>query len=295
MENNEKLPFNEKLKNLRMENGLTQENLAKQLVVTRQTVSKWEIGINQPDIDTLSKLSQLFGVSVDELIGCGTPKKTKNTAKTLFAASALVALFCCLATFVLARFLQSTLPMHYNQNFEVDRYGSNWETLLHLSVFAVFFGVNAALFFQYRKNSGKVVAICSIVTICVCVAYLVFIWILHGKYLLKDTTLNTVSSFVGCLMFCLAIGVHPKVNCSRNMIFGVRTGLTLSDDKAWSDLNAVFAYVLGVTAVVFTTMNMIVLPKLVSFLSFGLFAIDEVIIAVYHAHYQKRLRSQSAD
>lgn len=56
------------IKRLRKEKGMSQEQLAEQLIVTHQAVSKWETGNAQPDIDTLKKLSEIFGVPIEELI-----------------------------------------------------------------------------------------------------------------------------------------------------------------------------------------------------------------------------------
>lgn len=56
------------LKKLRKAKGITQEQLAEQLNVTRQAVSSWENGINQPDVETLTRLAEYFGVTVEELI-----------------------------------------------------------------------------------------------------------------------------------------------------------------------------------------------------------------------------------
>lgn len=62
------MKFNEKLINLRKKEGLSQEELGYKLNVTRQTVSKWELGQTTPEMDKLSELSKIFNVSVDELI-----------------------------------------------------------------------------------------------------------------------------------------------------------------------------------------------------------------------------------
>jgi transcriptional regulator with XRE-family HTH domain len=58
----------ETIKTLRKRNGISQEQLAENLYVSRQAISKWERGETTPDIDTLVLLSQQFNISVDELI-----------------------------------------------------------------------------------------------------------------------------------------------------------------------------------------------------------------------------------
>lgn len=62
------MKFNEKLIELRKKEGLSQEELGYKLNVTRQTVSKWELGQTTPEMDKLVEISKLFNVSVDELI-----------------------------------------------------------------------------------------------------------------------------------------------------------------------------------------------------------------------------------
>lgn len=71
--------FNEKLLELRKEKGLSQEELGEKLGVTRQTVSKWELGSTSPKLDDLVKISNFFEISVDELIG--NEEKIKNDDK----------------------------------------------------------------------------------------------------------------------------------------------------------------------------------------------------------------------
>ncbi len=58
----------EKITILRKQNGWSQEDLAEQLDVSRQSVSKWESGTSIPDLDKILKLSNLFGVSTDYLL-----------------------------------------------------------------------------------------------------------------------------------------------------------------------------------------------------------------------------------
>ena len=74
--------LNKTLKHFRTSHKMTQEELALKLAVTRQTVSKWENGISVPDADTLSKIADIFGVSVIELLGSSELLKENNTEKS---------------------------------------------------------------------------------------------------------------------------------------------------------------------------------------------------------------------
>lgn len=61
--------LSENIKTLRKQKGMSQETLAQQLNVVRQTVSKWEKGLSVPDADLLSRLAELFEVSASALLG----------------------------------------------------------------------------------------------------------------------------------------------------------------------------------------------------------------------------------
>lgn len=62
------MKFGEKLKELRKKKNYTQENLAEILKVSRSTISSWEIGRSYPDLDMIIFLSDLFEVSLDNLL-----------------------------------------------------------------------------------------------------------------------------------------------------------------------------------------------------------------------------------
>lgn len=75
---------------LRTKNGLSQDELAEKVYVTRQAVSRWENGETVPNIDTLKLLSQVFNVSINTLLGspqqlvcqcCGMPLQDEITSK----------------------------------------------------------------------------------------------------------------------------------------------------------------------------------------------------------------------
>ena len=62
------MEFHEKLQELRKTRGLTQEELAQALYVSRTAVSKWESGRGYPSIDSLKEISAYFSVTIDELL-----------------------------------------------------------------------------------------------------------------------------------------------------------------------------------------------------------------------------------
>lgn len=73
--------FHEKLYELRKSAGMTQNDLAEKLNVSRQAVSRWEMGTAMPDVENLIAISDLFGVTLDELLRDGAAPKTQMQEK----------------------------------------------------------------------------------------------------------------------------------------------------------------------------------------------------------------------
>lgn len=62
------MKFNEKLIMLRKQHNLSQEQVAEKLGVARQTISKWELGETTPEMDKLIMISELYNITLDELM-----------------------------------------------------------------------------------------------------------------------------------------------------------------------------------------------------------------------------------
>lgn len=82
------MEFHEKLQELRKKRGLTQEELAEALYVSRTAISKWESGRGYPSIDSLKEISNFFSVSIDDLLSTETvlsiaEKENKSNMRNL--------------------------------------------------------------------------------------------------------------------------------------------------------------------------------------------------------------------
>lgn len=63
---------------LRKKEGLSQEQLAEVIHVSRQTISKWENGVSEPDITSLVKIAQFFNISLDKLLAIDSTQESGN-------------------------------------------------------------------------------------------------------------------------------------------------------------------------------------------------------------------------
>ena len=83
------MEFNKKLQELRKQKGITQEELANALFVSRTAISKWESGKGYPNLDSLKAIAQFFSVTIDELLSSNelltlAEEKTKHFKDLIF-------------------------------------------------------------------------------------------------------------------------------------------------------------------------------------------------------------------
>ncbi|MBQ8794860.1 MAG: helix-turn-helix transcriptional regulator [Clostridia bacterium] len=102
------MKIHESLRELRLSRNLTQEQVAEKLNVTRQTISSFETGRTRPDIDTLIKYCEIFGIELDSLI-YGCDKELKANRRIKIIAVALFALLAALALTASLLFLSAQL------------------------------------------------------------------------------------------------------------------------------------------------------------------------------------------
>lgn len=298
------MEFNEKLKELRIKSKLTQEELAEQLHISRQSISKWEQGINEPNIEMLKKLSDIFGVTLNELLE--TEDKIEMTKKEksmvveskLFLGNVALAAFTVLLSFVLIRMMPYTVPMHYDLAGRITRYGSKWETLIFLVITLIVLGSSALIHFSYsKKKFMKDTDIGFIPTqIILLVAQVVFAGIYIGMALkgtpeVEKIIIPTLAGIFTAAFIILSIFSAPFFNQKRNAVFGFRTNFTLSNDEGWYKVNRFQSY----SGLLFSSIAFII--TIITFEDWNLYLIGLILISViptliYHEVLRKKLRNK---
>ena len=103
------MKFNEKLVKLRKEAGLSQEELGNKLNVARQTVSKWELGETTPEMDKLVKMSEIFNITLDELIKEENVNEKINNTNSQKLAGLVIEILKGIGIFLIALLIISIL------------------------------------------------------------------------------------------------------------------------------------------------------------------------------------------
>ena len=112
------------IKKIRIKQNMTQDELAGKVHVTRQTISNWERGINQPDIDTLLLLAQAMETDANELIyGCRKEEGYKKYQKLFFVRIAISA-----AVIIATIILEYTLVIYLR--WMQHTFARGWEEML---------------------------------------------------------------------------------------------------------------------------------------------------------------------
>ena len=174
------MEFNEKLQELRKSRGLTQEELAEALFVSRTAISKWESGRGNPSIDSLKEISKYFSVTIDELltgeklISIAEKENKSNIQKLCDLLTGIVDLFS---------FILIVLPLYpnpingyiYSVNLFAYTETTSFNRMLYWIMFLalVLVGAVKIIITQFELNKGqKIVTAFSIVLSILAVLFL---------------------------------------------------------------------------------------------------------------------------
>lgn len=127
------MKFSEKLMNLRKSKGMSQEDLAIKLNVTRQTVSKWESDQTTPDMNKLIEISKLFEISLDELTNnietsnsektykeSSVEKNNKKIAIRIFIVGLIISIILCGIGLIKQNNAKKTNEQFYNDAYALS-------------------------------------------------------------------------------------------------------------------------------------------------------------------------------
>ena len=173
------MTFGEKLQKLRKAKGWTQEDLAAQISISRQALSKWEQGAVDPDTENVLQISKIFGVSTDYLLNddyesdsdipavhTTTETLAKNyksrTQAIIGACISCVGLVAFVVLYIVGMYSPVTYPSPNGTDHVVSGFGvfvsaNRLEWGVGLCIMAVIAGVVVALsaFVRQRKKTAK--------------------------------------------------------------------------------------------------------------------------------------------
>lgn len=297
------MKFNEKLKVLRTEKGYTQEEIATKLNISRQSVSKWENGINEPDIETLKKICIIFNCSISDLIDDDkevTNSKDKNLVSkidNLISINIGVIIFSVLAIFSFITLLNKEVLINIRFDGTKD-YGSKWSYLFLLILPTIMTLVSIVI--KKRKNKNEIILKNDLVAQIIILIFniLITIGFIVLFYLVDEYNESKMSASVTLLalstIIALALFSNPKFNKSRNSLFGFRTEFTLSNEEAWKKCNKFGSIVMFITSISIYVLNIILMSIFENFGVYSVFTILPIVLCIiplmiYHEILKKRM------
>ena len=300
------MKFNEKLKVLRESKGYTQDELADKLNIARQSVSKWETGINEPDFDTLKKLCQILDCSISELIDDdGTIVTTKEekkakTANWLFRINIMLAIAASLVIIYLLRIAPDQVAQHFGTDIETT-YGSRWNIVAMLLIAVMMVPATIIVRFTANKQEAykKYKVMLQIMMLCFQVAMAALGIILSIVMInLSPTPIdwnNYYSSMTTAIVMAIIIGIapftHPKWN-KRNPLFGFRTNFTLTNEEGWNKVNAFTAFAMLIGGIIAYVLVLVFAAT--DYAVFFVFVILAAILValVYHEVLRRKIKQR---
>ena len=273
----------EKLKEARENANLSQQDVADKLNVSRQTVSKYELNINEPDLETLKELSYLYQVDINYLLGMDTKTYSffaKNTINKIFTYINIIIVFIAIisSAIIIFKFLPETVALHYNFEGEVDRYGSKYELLLLnliiiiLMIFWAFVytlvkrAVEEENITQVTQNIIKL-TIQIVFFICFISFSVIDFYYIFKVSIIRDlgSSVSVVFIFLSLLEMSAGILSNPLIN-KFSYFIGYRSKYALSNNEARIKLNHcssislfVFSLISLIISIIFSSIYLVLL------------------------------------
>ena len=164
------MEFNEKLRELRQRRGLTQEELAEALYVSRTAVSKWESGRGYPNIDSLKELSRFFSVSVDDLLSGDklisiAEKENKDNIKNMCDLLLGIADLFSLVLIILPLYPDTVGGFIYSVNLLSYTQATEFNIIIYWIMFISLFATGILKLVLTKSGAGKINEIVNVASI----------------------------------------------------------------------------------------------------------------------------------
>lgn len=180
------------MKKIRNELGMTQQEVADRLNVTRQAVSSWENGKNHPDLATLENIARVYDVELEELI-YGKKKQAQQRDRKTLIIRAVIFCIIFIILLVLVRYLRPII------RYRTERYYEQYPIMIFSTVlqpamyaFAAIAGMSVfSVIYDIRLRSRKLRWIFGIIAV-------IIVWILEmGCWgWLSDNAWNNITYFI---------------------------------------------------------------------------------------------------
>ncbi len=293
------MEFNKKLKFLREKRGYTQEELAFKLNISRQSVSKWENGINEPDIETIKKICDILDCSLKELLDDNnkiitTKEMRVNKRETqLFYWNISIFILSILICLVFIRAMNKEVIIHWDSNWN-PTYGSKWMHLFSLLgtftgfIFSIIAKFGLGKLKKYYEDDKDKIQLVGLIMQLVCLILIIVFMIMSDTYDESSFIVLISGIMISCII-PMAIFSHPRFN-KRNLYFGLKTAFTLSSDEAWNKVNSFASFAMGVAAIISLILYFIIFSLGMNFF-FILYiplVISAISICVYHRILNKK-------
>lgn len=300
----------EKLKEARENANLSQQDVADKLNVSRQTISKYELNINEPDLETLKELSYLYQVDINYLLGMDSKTYSffaKNTINKIFTYINIVIVFIAIvgSAIIIFKFLPETVAVHYNFEGEADRYGSKYELLLLNLILIVLMIFWAFIYILVKRaveeeNITQVtqniieLTIQIVFFICFLAFSLVDFYYIFKVSIIRDigSSVSVVFIFLSLLEMCVGILSNPLIN-KFNYFIGYRSKYALSSNEAWIKLNHcssislfIFSLISLIISIMFSSIYLVLLCLL-----FIISIVPPIIYEIYLRKSENKIKA----
>lgn len=252
------MKFNEKFKFLREKRGYTQEEIAHKLNISRQSISKYENGINEPDIETIKKLCNILDCSLNELLDdnheliTSKLKKINKREKKLFCWNIALFIYAILVCFSFLRGMSDQVIIHWDSKWN-PTYGSKWNHLVSLLcnliglIIAIICKYGLGKYKKYYEEDKDKIQLAGLIIQILGIVMIIVFMSLSDTFNYPSLALIIFNLMYSCII-PIAIFAHPFFN-KRNPFFGLKTTLTLSSDEAWNKANAFMSFAMGISGI----------------------------------------------